>query len=490
VSISFDEIQPDILTPIFILEINNRAAAAGPVILSYRALLIGQKLAAGTAVANTRYLVTSADQVATLAGRGSILHGMAVKWFAINRQTEVWILPVADDGAGVAAVGDITFTGPATASGTVRLRLGGVAVNVAVTSGDTAAEIATAAVAAINAKTDIPVTAAVNGVDTTQVDITFRHKGEVGNDFDIRYNYREGEELPAGVTATVTAMAGGATNPDCTAALAALGDNWHHVWAHPWRDTDNLVALETELARRWDANVALRAVAIGGCKGTLGAMTTLGDARNSEHSCLVAPESSDPLAPPWEYAAATAARAALSGAIQPNQPLQTLELGLPIGKVPWTREERQVLLQHGIATTRVGPGDALQIDRVVTTYKTNAAGSPDSSYRDVTVMLTLLYLAYSWNARLAQKYPRALVAGDTIVPPPGAQVMTPAVGKAEAIGWFLEMQSRLLVQDVEQFKTDLVVQQNGPNRMEWLLPPKLIEGLIVGATQLQFRRAS
>lgn len=589
-SISFEQIPDGILTPLYILEVSNRAAEGGPAEIAYSALLIGQMTEDGTAEPEVRRLVTSADQVATLCGRGSILHRMSIAWFRLNKFTECWILPVEDDDAGVAASGSIDLTGPAAESGALSFRFCGEAVRVAVAAEDTAAEMAEALRDALAELPDLPIdvdgakyTATVGGTATdgtyrlafdgfglgapVNVDVvrattpaanadlgaalraalvtalggslaavlkatggsgtaatyTFlaglpsgtvtptapapgtltvaqtdegkvayqaKNKGLVGNDIDVRGNWREGEEYPAGVDATINAMASGATNPDCSDALAALGDNWHQVWAHPWRDADNLDALEAELLRRWVAGVEQHAVALGGARGSVETMVTLGDSRNSPHSSLVAPEGTDPLAAPWDYAAANAARAALSGQRQPNQPLQSLTLGLPVGKLPFTRDERQVLLQHGIATTRPGPGGTLQIDRTVTTYRLNAAGAPDSSYRDLTMMLTLLYLAYSWNVRWATKYPNALLATDAITAPPGKQVVTPKVGAAEAIGWFLQMQGKLLVQDVEQFKRDLVVQLNGPNRIEFLLPPKMIEGLIVGATQLQFRRAS
>src|SRR5690606_30192396 len=130
------------------------------------------------------------------------------------------------DAAGVAATGTITVTGTATADGTIPLYCGGVRVPVGVTSGDTAAEVATAIAAAINANADLPVTAAA--VDAV-VTVTFRHKGEVGNDYDLRDSYRDGEALPAGVSLAIVAMSGGTTNPDLDDLIAAMGDTWFHV---------------------------------------------------------------------------------------------------------------------------------------------------------------------------------------------------------------------------------------------------------------------
>jgi len=68
-------------------------------------------------------------------------------------------------------------------------------------------------------------------------------------------------------------------------------------------------------------------------------------------------------------------------------------------------------------------------------------------------------------------------------------VMTPKLGKAEALGWFREMEKLGLVEGFDQFKADLVVERNAsnPNRLDVLLPPDLINQLMITAAQIQFR---
>jgi phage tail sheath gpL-like len=67
--------------------------------------------------------------------------------------------------------------------------------------------------------------------------------------------------------------------------------------------------------------------------------------------------------------------------------------------------------------------------------------------------------------------------------------MTPKLGKAEAIAWFVEMEQLGLVEGLDQFKRDLVVERNAsnPNRLDFLLPPDLINQLLQTAAQIQFR---
>jgi len=489
-TISFNSIPANLRVPFVAVEIDNSRAQQGPALLPYRVLLIGQKTSGGSAAANSLHRVTSADQVIALAGRGSMLHRMAMAYFRNNRFTETWIGVLEDSGAGTAASGSLTFGGSVTAAGTLNLYLGGTLVQVPVAASEASTDTAQNVKDAINAVADLPVTAAVDGEDTKKVNITFRHKGTVGNDFDIRLNYQDGEALPAGLSVTIAPMGDGATNPSLSSLLSALGDSWFHVWAFPYTDSTSLTAIENELSSRFGPTRMIDAVAFTASNESHANLGSLGDSRNSPHVCIVATNQSP--TPPMEYAAAVAAVAAFYGNADPARPFQTLPL---VGVLPpaeadqFTLEERNLLLYDGISTTRVAAGGVVQIERLITTYKTNAAGAADTSYLDVTTMLTLLYLRYSFRNRILTRYPRHKLANDGTRFGAGQAVITPKLGKAEAIAWFREMEELGLVENFEQFKTDLVVERNisDPNRLDFLLPPDVINQFIVGAAQIQFR---
>jgi phage tail sheath gpL-like len=488
-AISFNSLPPTIRVPFVGVEFDASQAAQGPALLKYSGVLIGQKLAAGTATADTVVNVTSVDQVIALAGRGSMLHRMAIAWFASNQSTDVWIGVVADNAAGVAASGTIAITGPATAAGTITLYLGGVRVPVAVSVGDAATAIATNIAAAITANPDLPATATANAATVT---ITFRHKGLVGNGFDVRHSYQDGEALPAGVALTLTAMAGGTTNPSLTNLIAAMGDLWFQVWAHPYTDATSLAAIENEMATRFGPMRQMDGLAVTSAAGVFSALTTLGTGRNSAQSVIVAQPGAAPLTPPMEFAAEVAALIAFYGAQDPARPFQTLALRNALPSAPtdqWSIDERNLLLFDGIATSRTGAGGVVQLDRIITTYQRSPAGSPDTAYLDATTMLTLLYLRYSFRVRVQNKYPRHKLADDGTRFGSGQAVITPKLGKAEAVTWFLEMMELGLVEDLDAFKSSLVVERSktDPNRLDFLLPPNLINGLIVTAAQIQFR---
>jgi phage tail sheath gpL-like len=491
--VSFNEIPSNLRVPFVTAEIDGSNAAKGPSALAYRGLLIGTKLSTGTATADTLYKVTSADQVVPLAGRGSQLHRMARAWFAQNRNTELWIGVLAENAGGVAATGTLTIGGSPTAAGTIYFYVSGERITVPVAVGDTPTTIATALVAAIGATSGSSNYAVKASNAAGVVTLTAHHKGLEGNEIDLRLNYADGEALPAGVTGVIVKMASGTLNPVLTTLIANLGDSWFHVWAHPFNDATSLTAIEAELSSRFSSSRMIDGVAVTAKNDTYANVGTLGGTRNSKHSVILRTNESP--TSPAEYAAAVAGVVANYGAIDPARPFQTLEL---VGvKAPAeidrdTLQERNLLLYTGISTTRVGAGGVVQVDRLITTYRLNAAGSSDTAFLDLNTMLILMYARFNFRTRISTRYPRHKLGKDGARYPAGEAVMTPSIGRAEAVNWFLDMATASPVvfdpSGLDQFKTDLVVEVNAsdPNRLDFLLPPDLINQLIVTAAKIQF----
>lgn len=489
-AIAFNAIPPTLRVPFVAVEFDNSRAQQGPSILAYRVLLIGQKLSGGTATADTAIRVTSAEQVIPLAGRGSLLHRMALAWFAVNRSTELWIGVLSDNGAGTAATGSIVVTGTATTSTPIVFYFGGERIVVGVTAGDAQNTIASNINTAINAALDLPITSTVA---TNTVTPLFRHKGTPGNFYDIRHSFNAGESLPGGVTIAITQLTGGATNPTLTNLLASVADIWFQLWPHAYTDATNLGALESELLTRFGPLRMQDGVAITGSSGSFGTLTALGTGRNSQQSVIFAPPGASPLTPPWEMAAENAGLIALAASLDPARPFQTLGLvrAMPTALTDqWSLDERNQFLNAGIATMRLNPaGTGMQIERAITTYRTAPSGAPDTSYLDLTTMLTLAYLRYDFRVLWQGKYPRHKLGNDETQYEAGQPIVTPSLGKSEALLWFKRMEKKGLVEGFEQFKRDLVVERNAsdPNRLDFLLAPDLINQLIVTGVQNQFR---
>jgi len=485
--VSFNGIPSTLRTPLVFIEFDKTKAQQGPTIQPYTALVLGQRLTAGTVAEKVPTLVTNADQAALYFGAGSMLHGMARALFENNQVTKAIFCAINDAGGGVKASGTLTFTGPSTAAGTLYLHIAGYRLLVAVASGASATTIATAVAAAINAATYLPVTCTSNlGVVT----VTARNAGTLGNSLDMRVNHNAGENLPAGVGLTVVALTGGTGDPAVTEFWPILGDEHYNVIAFPWLDSTNLSALDTELEDRAGPLRMIEAIAVTAKNDTHANLITFGDGRNSGYVTTVGIKGSP--TPQYERAAAVAGIIALHGNIDPARPFQTLEVrGVIAPKVTdrFTRAERNLLLWDGIATTFVDAAGVERIERLVTNYQENAYGAADTALLDVNTVLTLGYLRYDFRASFTNAYPRHKLANDGVRVGPGQAIVTPNTAKAWCLTKFRQWEQLGLVEDFDAFKKNLVVERNisDPNRLDFMLPPDLINQLRVAAVQIGFR---
>ena len=485
-TISFNQIPNDRRVPFVYIEFDNSRAITGPQTQPYKILHIGQKIAAGTKPALTPVQVTSVDQASNYFGAGSLLHKMLRGHFDNNKTTEIWVLPLDDDQASVKATGQLAVAGTVAESGTLYVYVGGQRIKVLVTSGNTAAQVATALKTALDTATDLPITTTINNATVT---VTAKNGGETGNYIDLRDSYYDGEKIPAGLSLTITPMASGSGNPDVDQAFTAIGPEQYNVIVVPYTDQSNLTKIDTELADRWGPITQDDGIAITVSNLSYANLAALGNAQDSEHIAIA--EANEHPTLPWQIAGAIGAVVAYYGSIDPARPFQTLALsGILPPKVGdrLTDDERNLLLYDGISTLLVDAGGKVRIERMITTYKTNAFGAPDASYLDVNTILTLSYLRYDLRNYILRKYPRHKLANDGTRFGPGQAIVTPKLMKSEIIAKFREWEGIGLVEDISQFKNDLIVERNqsDPNRLDVMIPPNLVNQLIVTAAQIGF----
>lgn len=483
-AISFNEIT-NLRIPFVRVEFNNANAVAGPQNQPYKGLILGHKTSGGSATLGQIYAITSADQAKVLFGAGSVLHNAAQIYFADSTVTDLSMICVAP-GAGNAATGTITFTGSATASGLINLLIAGKSVTAAVTSGDSVTAIASAVTSAINANTNLPVTAgAVAGVVT----LTHKHAGVMGNALPVFHNFYTGQETPAGVTVAITALSGGTGAPTLTTVFAAMGDTHYNLLVSPWTDGPTLGAINTELIDRGSAARQIEGVCISGVTETTGTANTLGNSFNSQFVSIINIKACPN--PGYEIAAAILKQVMIHASIDPARPFQTLQLkGIIAPRVTdrLTAGEREGHLNNGIATVSVNSAGIVAIERLITTYKTNGSGGADTSYLDLNTLLTLSYIRYDFRNSLLLKFPRHKLANDSARIAPGQAVLTPKTAKAHAIAKFKEWEALAIVEDFEQFKRELVVERNvsNPNRLDFWVPVNLVNQLLQIGTQVGF----
>lgn len=478
-------------TPGTFVEIDASRASTGQV--QERALVIAPKLATGLAPSGTPYLYTSRDDANRAFGAGSVAAIMASRYRAIDEFGELWVLPVDDDAAAVAATQTTTFVGTATAAGTVAWYIGGTVVSVGVAQGDTASVIASNAVAAANARQDLPVTATAFGAVVTT---TAKNKGLLGNGIDVRLNYQGApfEALPAGVTATVVLNNNGSTNPvtNLTAALANVaGIVAYDFMALAFSDPASLNAIGqflSDASGTWSWGQQLFGGAFVGYSATLSGLTTFGTARNDQHVSVIG--AYDSPSAPFAWAADYAATSAISLRANPAVPLQGLPLRVlaPPLASQFTRSERNVLLHDGISTFAVDRQGTVTIERAITTYQNNAAGFPDDSYLDVETLFTLQFVGRDLSTYLGSQFQRKILVSNGTRIPVGSAMITPETVRLSMNARYRTLADAGLVQEPDDFAKKSVAENAGHGLLRLLAPLVLANQLRQIAILLSFTK--
>lgn len=486
---SFQTITPGIRTVTNHAEFDTSRAVQGVNARRNKILVLGRRLPSGSADKLVPKQVLSGDQAEAYHGTGSELAEMVRAAKKANSQTEMWSCSIDPLSSGTAGTKTITITGPATADGTIQLRIAGrFYVPVAVSAGDVANAIATALNAAIQAHPEylrMPFTSsAASGVVT----LTMRWKGV--ETADARVNYYPSEQSPAGVTVVIAAGVAGAGNPDVTQILDAIGDVVQYdSIVMPFTDPANLAALETELKSRWGGMRQNDGVAFAAVTGSHAMATTLGTSRNSAFLCLMAANTSP--TPSWIWAAVVAAVEAAEP--DPARPRQGLTLPGVLPATPtelWGQADRNLLLYSGCATHVVDSGGNVAIERLITTYQSNSLGVPDTALLDIETVRTASFIRYDGNVSVSLSFPRHKLAKDGVPLPVGQPIVTPRTMRGFFDGKYDQWTALGLVEGAakEQFTTELVVQidSTDPNRLVAQAGPDFVNQFRGLSMQWQF----
>ena len=408
-----------------------------------RLLFVGQKVAAGTAPGGglVENILTNGEDA--LFGANSMLAGMIRSARAQNPVTRFDAIPLDDAGGGVAATGTVVFAGTATESGEFIITVGSAndyVFSVGVTSGDTATVVGDALAAAITANTDIPVSAAnVTGTVTLTAD----NDGTLGNFIGISAS---GEV--AGLTVTITAFTGGATDPTLTGVFDVVGDNRYQgiVWPY-FADTSELRSF---LEGRFNVdNKVLDGSGFTSSVDTFANHLTRLNALNSQvltdfvdepidETLYKAPAQFEmPQIKASEFAAIRALRLtdgatigqfvlasngpadAFGGPALASKPyFNTPAPDLPLTGTGRGFTEVEIEQLFGAGGSVIGnnvAGNAVIFGEVVTTYKNDAAGTPDISFKFLNYVDTASNVREYFYNNLRSRFAQSrLTEGDVI----------------------------------------------------------------------------
>jgi phage tail sheath gpL-like len=457
-----------------------------------QALLIGQRLSTGAVAANTKYIATTADQVARDSGFGSQLHEMAKKYFKNSTTIRTTCIGL-DDGAGTTATHAFTVAGTATGTGEFITYVSGQRYAVAVVEGDTETQVADAVVAALTEDVNnLPCTAAnVAGLIT----LTMKNAGVAAGDLDVRFNYNSGELFPPGISAGTITTVAGTVDPDINDALGAIGDDWFVVIAQPYTDNTNMNAIEDFLLTQNGPMYQKGSLCYQALRDTRTNLITFGeDVANRNSEFMNAFPATSRMESTVQVAAGVAGAVAQSlvndGVHIPLHRMKLVGFDVVDSNDTWDPIERNQLAQASIST--LSDDNGVQTEAMVTMYRENSAGAKSTAYQQQNTMYQLFKARYSFVNWILTRYPRASMATSSEGVEGDFQIMTEDIAETEAVAWFQQEQEDGNFEPgsavLEQFKSELKVQRSSSNnnRMEWLLPPDLMNQFIVGSGTIQF----
>jgi phage tail sheath gpL-like len=132
--VSFNSIPSNWRMPLYWVEVD--PSMAGYPRSRLASLIFGIMLPTGTATADVPVPVPSLADARQLFGYGSMLDSMVDFFTQNNFAQELWVVPIAEAAAGVAATGKMTVTAAAVSAGTLAVYVAGRRVQVFVAAGE------------------------------------------------------------------------------------------------------------------------------------------------------------------------------------------------------------------------------------------------------------------------------------------------------------------------------------------------------------------
>lgn len=484
--ISFAQVPAALRYPGAYIEVDGTQAGLGGDIPAV--LLVGQKLPAGTAPAGEITQLSGVQDAINKAGAGSMLAQMAKRYRDIDPTLDLYMLPYADNGAGVQATGTITVTAVPTTAGTLALYIAGKLVSVAMATGQTPTQIAAAIAAAINAAgTEIPVTAAAAAAVVT---LTARHKGSCGNNIDLRLNlYREA--AVAGLALTLAAMAGGAGDPAPGALTTMLGQQWFRYIALGINDAATLAAWHTESQLRYKPPIQAGFRAFTAMRGDYTAAVAYGTAGNYEHISALSLEINPTST--WEAAAMVTAAAAPRLFNNPVESLEGVALPGMIGKTyhDWTNANS--LLFKGMSVMQVGKDGSCSIKRLISMYQYRPDGSADDAFLDINTAEVMERIRYEQRIGAIKRFTGTAAAKSNEGYRPGLRITTEDDVRAFLLSLYKHtlMEEYGWTQAYDYYKEHVVVEQDptNPSRFNYRDTPVLLSPYYILAGRDVFYKA-
>lgn len=362
-----------------------------------------------------------------------------IKELSISRiKPTVDAIGLSDNSSGVAATGSVAFSGTATEAGSIIVYVDSFdrKYSLTVASGDTATTIGAALETAITADLNAVVTASNS---TGTVTLTAVNDGTQGNTIGIKV-----VGSVAGITTTLTAFSGGATDPSLTTLFDAIDGARYTtiIYPHEW----GVSTLTTETESRFNVdNKILDGLGVVCETNTYANLNTnadsynqktlgyIGNAKISNTDHVGGAIFESPLVIAAMFAAIRETRLTVgtntSSIVTNGQNIGgSFFGGIPYHNTPFinlptietgndfTDEEAAELESSGVILLRNNPANTVLIcNEAVTTYKTNTLGAKDLTYKYLNYFDTLTIVReYFFNNLKADLSQHILTTGELI----------------------------------------------------------------------------
>jgi phage tail sheath gpL-like len=449
------------------------SAAAEPQLADQKILFIGQKLAAGTAVAKALTTDIQIGEEDTLFGTNSILSMMVKRAREFNVQNRFDAIALSDNGAGTAATGTIALTGTATETADFVFQIGneGFQYSVTIPTTTTAAAAATLIASAI--------TAAVYPFSATDltgtVTATFDHKGTAGNEIKIKL-----VSGVAGLTSVITNFASGAGAVDIANIFDGLTERYQGIvysqdlvqadlttFTEARFNTDNVILDGVGFIAKTGSYATLKSGVNALNLKTLVVVTNPDEMRYFEFSTNMAAELVAKRALRLSDGAGIADlvidyREAIGGASLASLPYFNTPLSLPLPTGRLTQVQIEDMVTAGGALFLVNEANQVVTGEIPTTYKTNAGGTNDPGFKYLNYVDTASTVREYFFRAIKDKYAQTrATSGDLVV---GKSMSNTASVKAFLIEKYQELAEMALTvygdAATKYFKDNLTVTLN------------------------------
>ena len=203
---------------------------------------------------------------------------------------------------------------------------------------------------------------------------------------------------------------------------------------------------------------------------TVGEFASSAANRNNQHMSVFPTKKF--VSSPWTVVAALGAVVAqhLQSAPELSRPLQTLVLEGIIGPRSrgdqLSRSDRQSLYFYGVSGYHMRRDGTVAIDRIVTTYCTNAWGNPDWTYLDIETMAQSMFTIRYLRTYITNMFPRVALAREN--PDNNGAVVTPRDIRNAVVHAYSDLVSQGVMENPSAFADSLIVEinANDPTRVD------------------------